>query len=96
MTRTLSFIYLFWLACSACAPSTSAAPAASNGDAIASGGGEQDIEDPIVCTMERETGSHIRKRVCRSQSQMDAEQNQADELVRRARTAAPEPPMGAR
>jgi len=40
------------------------------------------VRNRIVCRSERVTGSHFRQRICRTQSQIEADQEAARELLR--------------
>lgn len=41
--------------------------------------------DELICTMEQQTGSRIRQRVCRTQDEIDREHEAAREFIGRSR-----------
>src|SRR5882672_1672953 len=50
--------------------------------------------DPIVCRKEDVPGHRMPKRVCRHQSEIDAERTSAQTLLQQAQPAAAQPEMG--
>jgi len=50
--------------------------------------------DNLVCKRERVTGTHITKKICRTQQQVDNERASADQFMRRARVSPGANPQG--
>ncbi|MCK6552617.1 hypothetical protein L6R52_42730 [Myxococcota bacterium] len=95
LVLALTSLLVFGAACAtstaSTAESTSAASAAS-----ADGGKSADSEaqasapkkDDLVCRMEAEIGSHLKKKVCRTRTQREREAREAQDAIRRGQTGA--------
>jgi len=71
---TLILLVTATLAGCAAEPDTMASDASDTGKA----------DEQLVCVRERQTGSHIPRKVCRTQAQVDAEREAAREATSRA------------
>ena len=55
-------------------------------------GEDKNSEDGLVCKFEEVTGSHVKKRVCYSQRQIDRQREIAQEALRRSSGGVPSNP----
>ena len=53
---------------------------------------DKNSEDGLVCKFEEMTGSHVRKRVCYTQKQIDRQREIAQEALRRSSGGVPSNP----
>ena len=53
---------------------------------------EEDSKDGLICKFEEMTGSHVRKRVCYTQKQIDRQREIAQEALRRSSGGVPSNP----
>ena len=55
-------------------------------------GKDEDSKDGLICKFEELTGSHVRKRVCYTQKQIDRQREIAQEALRRSSGGVPSNP----
>ena len=53
---------------------------------------DEDSKDGLICKFEELTGSHVRKRVCYTQKQIDRQREIAQEALRRSSGGVPSNP----
>ena len=53
---------------------------------------DEDSKDGLICKFEEMTGSHVRKRVCYTQKQIDRQREIAQEALRRSSGGVPSNP----
>ncbi len=53
---------------------------------------EEDSKDGLICKVEEITGSHVRKRVCYTQRQIDRQREISQEALRRSSGGVPSNP----
>ncbi len=69
-------------ACASSGPATSAAPASTNSSQSATTEAKPAAESDVICTSERALNTRFAKKKCRTSAQVEANKNEAREVVR--------------
>jgi hypothetical protein len=94
LVLALSSLLVFGAACATAGPGadqTSSAVIAAPADAKDAAGRDPQAsapKDDLVCRMEAEVGTHLKKKVCRSRTQREREAREAQDAIRRGQTGS--------
>jgi hypothetical protein len=74
-------LLIAWAGISACSANHSQAEHAQSPDSVAGGEDTADANDPIVCRKEDVPGHRMPRRVCRHQSEIEAERAESQSVI---------------